>query len=133
MNSINIIGRITRDPEMRTFEKSQKATTGIAVDKYVKDGEKQTSFFEVQAWGKTAETLKQYCPKGTAIGIIGHLVQETWTDRTTQEKRSKIVIVMDRLCFLPANKKKEESSSGGSGGDASLDSIFSSGDDEIPF
>lgn len=136
MNVVNLVARLTRDPEKKTFDGGAvKATTGVAVDRYVKGAEndKETSFFELQAWGKTAETLCQHVKKGTAIGITGHLVQERWVNQTNQKEQSKVVIVMDRLHFLPANKKKEEESSSSSSSTSSdLNSIFPT-DDEIPF
>jgi single-strand DNA-binding protein len=69
-------------------------------------GEKQeeVTFLDVDAWGKTAETIAQWFRKGSPILITGRLKQETWDDKQTGQKRSKVKIVLDRFEFCGETK-----------------------------
>jgi single-strand DNA-binding protein len=69
-------------------------------------------FFDVKSWGKQAEIASQHLEKGNIVAIEGHLEQESWNDKTTGQKRTKSVIITDKLELLPqgsgVNQKKEE-------------------------
>lgn len=92
MNQVNIIGRLTRDSELKYTQSGAAISKfSIAVDRYMGQGkEKQTSFFEVTLWGKRAEALNQYLTKGHQVGITGELVQNRWEQ--DGQKRSKVEI-----------------------------------------
>ncbi|ABW31453.1 single-stranded DNA-binding protein [Acaryochloris marina] len=73
MNTVNLIGRLTADPQMRYFEFGKViAKFHLAINR-TKD---ETDFFEIEAWEKTAEVIGQYCQKGSQIGVSGSLLQE---------------------------------------------------------
>lgn len=104
MNSVNLIGRLTADPEVRYFESGKViAKFSIAVNR-TKD---ESDFFEVEAWEKTAEVVAQYCKKGSQVGVSGSLIQERWKDKTTGTGRSKVVIRCSRIELLGARPDGE--------------------------
>jgi len=114
MNSVHIIGNMTRDVELRYSQGGTAiASIGVAVNKKVKNAsgayEDKPVFIDVTAFGKTAETLNQYFRKGSKIGIDGELNFEQWTDQQGQ-KRSKLSVIMNRLHFID---KKDDSNQGG--------------------
>jgi len=116
MNIVIIKGNLTRDPELRfTPSGSAVCDLGVAVNRVWHDqsGEKkeEVSYFDVQAWAKTAETVAQYFKKGKPIIVQGRLKQESWTDKASGEKRSKVRVVMERFEFCGDAK-------GGSAGEA---------------
>lgn len=106
MNSVNIIGRIGRDPETK-FTPSGKGMTkfSIAVDTGFGD-KKATSWFDAIAWEKTSEFVEKYFKKGSKIAISGRLNQETWTDKEGG-KRSKVVIIAERVTFADSKQTRE--------------------------
>lgn len=119
-NRVTIAGNLTRDVEVRyTASGTPVATLGIAVNRTWTDsqGEKkeETTFVDVVAWSKAAETLAQYCKKGRPLLVEGRLKMETWEDADTQEKRSKMVVVMEEFVFLNEGHKTEASKPAGRG------------------
>lgn len=109
MNIVIIKGNTTRDPELRyTPSGTAVCAVGVAVNEQWTNaaGEKQerVGFFDVEFWGRTAETVAQYFRKGKPILVQGKLRQETWDDKQTGQKRSKIKIVAERFEFCGDNK-----------------------------
>ena len=120
-NKVILMGRLTRDPEVRYASSgSAVANLGIAVNRYWRnqDGEQQedTTFVDVTAFGKTAETIGQYLKKGRPIFIEGHLRLDQWDDKQTGQKRSKLAVIMDRFEFIDS---RGEGGGGGGGGEYS--------------
>lgn len=103
MNNVSVIGRLTKDIELRyTPQGKAVATISLAINE--KYGEKkQTHFINAELWGKTAEIASQYLHKGNRVGLTGSLKQHRWEDKNGQ-KRSTIVILVNKLHFLE-NKK----------------------------
>lgn len=98
MNSINLIGRLTRDPELKYFDSGKAvAKFSIAVNRPTKD--KVADFFDCEAWNQTSEIVGNYCTKGKQVGIQGRVEFEHWETKTG-EKRSKPVVKVDRLDLL---------------------------------
>lgn len=100
-----ILGNLARDPELRVTPKgSAIAQFSLAVNREWKNdaGEKQekVSFIDCEAWGKTADTIAKYCTKGRPLLVEGRLEQDTWTDKTTQQKRSKLKVVIESFTFV---------------------------------
>jgi len=96
-NSVTIIGHLTRSPELMTGRSgTQFAKGGIAYN----DFKKVAHFFDFTAFGKTAEMLCGSFEKGDAVGLVGELVQDSWTDKESGQKRSKVCINVNRLIFL---------------------------------
>src|SRR6478609_7040772 len=104
MNIVIIRGNLTRDPELR-FTPKGTAVCGcaVAVNETWTDAEGQkhenVHFFDFDAWGRTAETIGQYFRKGKPILIQGKLKQESWDDKQTGQKRTKIKITVERFEF----------------------------------
>ena len=101
-NKTIIVGNITRAPESKFIPSgTQVAEFGIAVNevRYDKDGTKHetTHFFDITAWDRGAAWCVEHLKKGAEVGIEGKLVQETWTDKTNDQKRSKVKIVAQHI------------------------------------
>ena len=101
LNKIIIMGRLTRDPELRRTA-SSTAVTGftLAVDRDFKsqNGEKSTDFIDVVAWRNTAEFLSKYFTKGRMAIVEGRLQIRPWTDKDGNNRRSAEVVA-DNIYF----------------------------------
>lgn len=104
MNSINIIGRLVRDPESRTTTSgSQMTTFAIACD----DGKDEVSYFDCKAFDKTAELVAKYKRKGDQVAVSGRLKQERW--EKDGQKRSAVRILAGRVDFIgPRSESKPD-------------------------
>jgi len=99
VNSVTLVGRAGRDPEVRYFESgSVVANLTLAVNRRGRDEE--PDWFNLEIWGKQAQVAADYVRKGSQLGIIGSFKLDRWTDRTTGEERSKPVVRVDRLELL---------------------------------
>lgn len=108
MNSVIMIGRLARDPELRFVAGSGKAVANfsIAVDRpFSKD--KQADFFRVVVWGKQAENVANYLAKGRKVAIKGYLTSRSY-DANNGEKRYVTEIVADNVEFLDWGDKNGE-------------------------
>lgn len=102
INNITLSGRITQDIKLGYVGNSMAmAKFSVAVNRSVKgaDGQWQdvASFVDVTAWGKTAERLNQTARKGTKVLIVGRIEQQTWTDKQTNQQKSKVAVIADRV------------------------------------
>ena len=124
MNKVLLIGRMTKDAELRMTQSGKNvATFGIAVD----DGfgeNKQTYFFNVTVWGKSAEAVANYTHKGSKVAVSGKLTSRTYEDRNGN-KRTAIEVVADALGGVEFLESKNQSNGG------NQSSVIS--DEEIPF
>ena len=99
INNVVLLGRLTRDPEQRTTTSGKNiAEMSLAVDR----GNDEADFFEVTAWEKTAELVSKYTHKGSKVLVQGRLRQDSWDDKETGKKRSKVVVVANDVTFLDA-------------------------------
>ena len=101
LNKIFIMGRLTRDPELRTTNSGTSvASFSLAVDRNYKgaDGEKETDFIDCVAWRSTAEFAAKYFTKGRMAVVEGRLQIRPWTDKEGNNRRSAVVIV-DNMYF----------------------------------
>ena len=108
MNHVSIMGRLVRDPEVRTLKSGTVcASTRIAVEgDYVKGGERKTFFFDVVAWRNDANFLAKHFKKGDPIAISGHLESRDWTDKNGNKRVSIEIVANDRgINFVPSGKK----------------------------
>jgi len=112
MNQIAIMGRLTRDPELRqTPQGVSVASFSLAVDRgYTpKDGsERQTDFIDVVAWRNTAEFVSKYFVKGQMAAVTGRLQIRDWVDKENNKRRSSEVIA-DHVYFTESKKSREAS------------------------
>ncbi len=105
LNRVLLMGNLTRDPELRyTPGGSAVCELGLAVNRRFTQGngevKDETTFVDIVVWGKQAETAQRYLQKGAGVFVEGRLVYETWTEKDTQKKRSRIRVVAERLQFL---------------------------------
>lgn len=104
LNRVMIAGNLTRDPQIR-FLANEKAVAefGLAINRKFKNsaGEQQdeTTFVDVEAWGRTAELVGQYLVKGRGCMVEGRLKLDSWDDKESGQKRSKLRVVADNVHF----------------------------------
>lgn len=99
MNSITIIGRAGRDPEARYFESGTMVANLTLACSGIKRDE-PTTWFNLEIWGKQAQVAADYVRRGSQIAVNGSIRTEEWTDRATGDKKSKLVVNVQRLQLL---------------------------------
>jgi single-strand DNA-binding protein len=106
LNRVLLIGNLTRDPEIRYTPKGTPVVEiGLAVNRFVGGGEEserreETTFVDVTLWNRQAELAEQYLKKGRSVFIEGRLQLDTWDDKQTGQKRSKLRVVGENIQFL---------------------------------
>ena len=144
-NKVILMGNLTRDPEVRyTSGGTAIAKLGMAVNRRWKNQEGQmqeeTTFVDVDAFGRQAETIGQYLKKGRPVMVEGRLKLDQWDDKQTGQKRSKLGVVLENFQFLDS---RGEVGGGGEGGGYSQPGSTSNSppgdgssvpaDDDVPF
>lgn len=104
-NKVIMAGNLTRDIELKYLPKGTAVGKGsLAVNRKwrTEDGEEkeEVAFVEFEVWGKTAENAQQYTAKGSNVQIEGRLKMETWEDKATGAKRSKLVVTVETMQFI---------------------------------
>jgi single-strand DNA-binding protein len=112
-NKVILAGNLTRDPELRYTPKGTAvAKIGLAVNRSWtgEDGQKkeEVNFIDVEAWGRQGEVIAQYMKKGRPLLVEGRLKLDSWEDKTTKQKVSKLKVVLESFSFID--------SKGGDGG-----------------
>ena len=148
-NKVILLGNLTRDPEVRYTPKGTAVTDlGLAVNRtYTADnGEKreEVTFVDVTFWGRTAEVAGEYLKKGRPVFVEGRLQLDSWDDKTSGQKRSKLKVIGENMQMLGSPR----GGGAGGGGDEERSSAPRSSsksapppkaapsapdDDEIPF
>lgn len=111
-NKVILAGNLVRDPETRY------TTTGKAIGKFSlainrrwksESGEmmEEVTYVDVDAFGKSAETIAQYCRKGSGILVEGRLKLEQWEDKQTGQKRSRLGVVLESFQFIGGKQEKQ--------------------------
>ena len=102
INSVTIVGRLTRDCELRNTSNTTICSLALAVNRRAKDKEgnwnDEVSYFDVTLFGRLGEALQQYLTKGTQVAVIGELRQNRWEQEG--QKRSRVVIIANNLQLL---------------------------------
>ena len=147
-NKVILLGNLTRDPEVRYTPKGTAVTElGMAVNRVytAENGEKreETTFVDITLWGRTAEIAGEYLKKGRPVFIEGRLQLDTWDDKQSGQKRSKLKVVGEGLQLIGS---RPGGGGGGGGEDEGSSAPRSSkstpppkaapsapDDDEIPF
>jgi len=117
LNSVNIMGNLTRDPELK-YTSTGKAVCNMSIANnriYTSNGEKVTevSYFDVEVWGVVAENCSKYLAKGRGIIVEGRLKQERWEkDGKTQ---SRVRISANNIHFMPSARRDDGQGAGSSG------------------
>lgn len=124
LNRIIIMGRLTRDPELRHTQSGTPVVSfSLAVDRDFKgqDGEKQTDFIDVVAWRNTAEFVSRYFTKGRMAVAEGRLQIRDWTDKDGNKRRSAEVVA-DNVYFGDSKRDGDTMGAYGtqSGGDGAV-------------
>jgi single-strand DNA-binding protein len=118
LNKVMLMGNLTRDPEVRYTPKGTAvAELGLAINRvYTADNNEkreETTFVDVTLWGRTAEIAGEYLKKGRPVFIEGRLQLDTWDDKQTGQKRSKLKVVGEAMQLMGSR------GDGGGGGGAS--------------
>ena len=138
MNKVTLMGRLTRDPEVRYTQTNNTliASFSLAVNRrFVKQGEeRQADFINVVAWSKTGEFCSKYFKKGQQVGIIGRIQTRSWEDDNKQ-KRYATEVVAEEAYFADSKRDSNPSDFANTfGNEVSQASEFSvSSDEELPF
>ena len=124
LNRIILMGRLTRDPELRKAGGTPVCSFSIACDRDYrsKDGERETDFVDIVAWRKTAETVAGYFSKGRMAIVSGRLQIREWVDKDGQNRRSTEVVA-DSVYFGDSKQKPD-----GTGSDFTLPDGFDMGE-----
>ncbi len=120
-NKVMLMGNLTRDPEVRYTPKGTAVCEiGLAINRYFSgesgDKREETTFVDVTLWGRTAEIAGEYLKKGRPVFIEGRLQLDTWDDKTSGQKRSKLKVVGEGMQLIGAR----DSGGGGGGGRGSM-------------
>lgn len=112
LNEVRIIGRLTRDVELRSTPSGQSvATFGLATSKKYRaqtgETREETTFVDVTCWGKLADLVNQYLSKGRQVFVGGRLKFDSWEDRQSGQKRSKLSVVAENIQFLDSDRQQE--------------------------
>lgn len=146
LNHIVLMGRLTRDPELRHTQSGIAVTRfTLAVDRDFQSrdgGEKKTDFIDVAAWRNTAEFVSKYFVKGQMAVVSGRLQINDWTDRDGGKRRSAEVVA-DNVYFADSKKSRDDGDYSSDGGESygrytsapAIEADFSEVDDdgELPF
>lgn len=146
MNKAILMGRLTRDPEMRTTANQIPVTSfTVAVDRRFKNanGERQADFIPVVAWRQQAEFVSRYFRKGSRIAVVGSIQTRSWDD-AEGKRHWATEVVADELSFVDSKRTEEQrfdgqgsenESDSGSGNKASDEGFFPGPDDDtsLPF
>ena len=154
LNKVMLIGNLTRDPELRYTPKGTAvAEFGLAINRVWYNEQKQkqeeTTFVDITLWARQAEIAQQYLTKGSPVYIEGRLSLDTWDDKATGQKRSRLKVVGDGLQLLgsknhsaggapptqggpPASNAPQQRSGPPQGASAAPPEEFQE-DDDIPF
>lgn len=135
MNKVTLIGRLTKDPELRYTPGAGTAVTTItlAVDRrFTKDGQKEADFIPVVIWGKQAESTAQYITKGKLIGVAGRIQTRSY-DAKDGSKRYVTEVVAEEVQFIEwGDGPRSNANSARSGGnDFNNGSDFGSGFEDM--
>lgn len=121
LNKVQLMGNLTRDPELRYTPKGMAVTDiGLAVNrKYKVENEtrEEVTFVDVTFWGKQAEVICQWMKKGRPLYVEGRLQQDSWDDKQTGKKMYKMRVVGEDFQFLGGKDSAGGGSSGGGDND----------------
>jgi single-strand DNA-binding protein len=148
LNKVMLMGNLTRDPELRYTPKGTAvADIGMAINRvWTNDqGERQedTTFVDVTLWGRQAELAQQYLSKGRPVYIEGRLQMDTWEDKNSGQKRSKLKVVGENMQFIgsgsgggggrPSGGEEQPAASQAQGGSPAAEEISDDEEKDIPF
>lgn len=139
MNKVQLVGRLTKEPEIRYSQSAEPVAItrfSVAVSrKFKKDGEPDADFINCISFGKTAEFIGKYFNKGRMIGVVGCIRTNSWTDNNGQKRKSTEVQVeeaefLEKKESLDTNTLNQEKSFGDS---EEVDNEVKNDEDELPY
>ncbi len=145
-NRVILVGNLTRDVEVRYIQSGTAVTDiGLAVNDRVKRNDEwveEPTFVDITLWGRTAEVAGEYLSKGSPVLIEGRLKFDTWDDRETGQKRSKLKVIGERMQMLgtrsggggrPAPSRQDNEYSQPAPAEQDYDAPSGPPDNDIPF
>lgn len=125
LNKVMLIGNLTRDPEIKYTPKGTAiAAFGLAVNRNytTETGEKreEVTFIDLEAFGRVAEIIGEYCKKGKPLYAEGRLKLDSWDDKASGQKRSKLKVIVENIQLLGGR----EGGPGGGGGGPHVDADY---------
>lgn len=120
-NKVILMGNLTRDPELRYTPKGTAVVKiGLAVNRSWKtesgETKEEVSFIDIDAFGRQAEVIAQYMKKGSPLFVEGRLKLDTWEDKNTKQKVSKLKVVLEGFNFIGGPRDGSSGGGGGGGG-----------------
>ena len=140
-NRVILMGNLTRDPQVKQIASGAVGEISLAVnrtwfDKDTKQKKEEVTFVDVTLWGRDAEVAGEYLTKGRSVLIEGRLSLDTWDDKATGQKRSKLKVTGEKLVLMGSKGEKsdapQEPVQGGSNWTAAAESQVTGGED-VPF
>jgi single-strand DNA-binding protein len=113
MNSVNLIGRLTKDCSLKTLPSGTQLVEFSIANNTGWGDNARTTFVDVKLWGKGAAGVAKYLVKGKRVGVSGALQLDSWVDRDSGQKRSKLYINTFEVCLLDGGESNNGNSSFG--------------------
>jgi single-strand DNA-binding protein len=131
LNKVMLMGNLTRDPEIKYTPKGTAiAVFGLATNRSytLESGEKreEVTFVDCEAYARLAEIIGEYCKKGKPIFVEGRLKLDTWDDKTSGQKRSKMKVIVEVMQLLGSREGGGGAVSDSSAADADSQGVRSS-------
>jgi single-strand DNA-binding protein len=126
-NKVILVGNLTRDPEVRYTPGGTAVTDiGLAVnrtwfDKQSNSRKEEVTFVDITLWGRQAEVAGEYLSKGRSVLIEGRLQMDTWDDKDTGKKRSRLKVVGEQMTMLGGRGEGGGTAPGGGGSTSARD------------
>lgn len=116
LNKVMLMGNLTREPETKRTPKGTAVTQmSLAINRqYTTEGgerKEEVTYVDVEAWGKLAEICGEHLSKGKQVFVEGRLKLDTWEDKNTGEKKSRLRVAADAVQFLSPRESSQQSSS----------------------
>jgi single-strand DNA-binding protein len=140
-NKTILMGNLTRDPQVRQITSGSVAEISLAVnrtwfDKATNQRKEEVTFVDVTLWGRDAEIAGEYLAKGRSVLIEGRLTMDTWDDKATGQKRSKLKVTGERLVLCGGKGEKSEGpqvAEGTSNWTEAAEKQVTGADEDVPF
>lgn len=116
LNKVMLMGNLTREPETKRTPKGTAVTQmSLAINRqYTTEGgerKEEVTYVDVEAWGKLAEICGEHLSKGKQVFVEGRLKLDTWEDKQSGEKKSRLRVAADAVQFLSPRESSQQSSS----------------------
>ena len=135
MNNVCLIGRLTKDVEVRYTQTNNTMVVSftLAVNrKFAKKDEQQADFINIIAWNKTAEFCSKYFKKGMQVSVVGRIQTRSWDDQNGQ-KRYTTEVIADELGFADSKKEAESKEVQATQTTTETTGFTPASDDDLPF